>query len=225
MDLQNSFQNIEDMPIDTWHANVRHAGIGEKDLINLSQTIDNNVCQSLSTLCHRCIELEEKAKRGFSISPDEIQGIHNLGISANETLHEVTQAILNNSDDKISDRDIIISICNDIDKLFGVSVKFTCHDQCLPPKDKNREHVIRFIQEALSNAARHSGKFTVNFRIDTNQDYYTYIISDKGGGFDVNSPTKGLGLELMKFNADVLSAEFTIHSNQKGTVVFLKLPR
>ena len=54
--------------------------------------------------------------------------------------------------------------------------------------------------------------------------HLTYRISDKGKKFDVTTIRKGMGMNLMEFNADELDGEFEIKSCEEGTTVFLKLP-
>lgn len=195
-----------------------------EDLHFISQSIHNNIGQYLSALSLRCAELKEKAKLQTEIKLDEICGIHNLCITAEETLHNFAKSILHEHNANSSDRAIILSLCHNIKKLFNISVKSKLVNSFLPVNIQNREYVIRFIQEALINAAKHSKVCSVELKISTSGNQITYSISDKGCGFDVTSVTNGLGLKLLKFNAEKLGADFNIISNYKGTTIHLKLP-
>jgi len=203
----------------------RYAEYDEGELKKISQTIHNNIGQYLSALSLRCAELEEKVKMQVSINLEDMNGIHNLSILASESLHEFTQSMLWKENKNISDRDILLSLCRNVEMIFGITIKKNIDDSCLPSSILDRGHVIRFIQEALTNAAKHSKKKEVDLWIECRTDHLTYLISDKGSGFNVSAAKKGLGLKLMEFNAYELAAEFDIKSDHKGTNISLKIPK
>jgi two-component system sensor histidine kinase UhpB len=86
--------------------------------------------------------------------------------------------------------------------------------------------VYRVAQEALSNAARHSGAKRVEVRLRrTEADGVLLEVSDDGRGFAFDESERGLGIGGMRERALLIGAELTIESRpDKGTTVRLAVP-
>ncbi|MFP5325974.1 MAG: sensor histidine kinase, partial [Acidimicrobiia bacterium] len=82
----------------------------------------------------------------------------------------------------------------------------------------------RIVQEALTNAARHSGAGTVKVNVDLECDGALIVaIKDDGGGLpDRISP--GVGLTSMRERAEDIGGSLTISSDPSGTWVRAVLP-
>jgi hypothetical protein len=202
-----------------------YAALREKELKSTAQTIHNDLGQYLSALSLRCAEMEVRIKKGEILAREDIESIHTLCISATDSLRQLVQSILWRAGDAISDAHIIQCICNTIEKAFGVVIKAHIPEVFFPRGIFEREHILKFIQEALTNSAKHSGVPEVSLNIECTSEYFSYIISDKGCGFDVSQAGKGLGLKMMQFNAEELAAEMNITSGCDGTTVTLLIPR
>ncbi len=85
--------------------------------------------------------------------------------------------------------------------------------------------LYRFMQEAVTNAVRHSGGQRVRARVDWREDRrLTVEISDDGGGFDVAAPRTGKGLRNLEFRAGQLGGTLQIEARPQGTRVRLETP-
>jgi two-component system, NarL family, sensor histidine kinase UhpB len=86
--------------------------------------------------------------------------------------------------------------------------------------------VYRVAQEALSNAARHSGAGRVAVRLDrTKAGGVALEVSDDGRGFAFDESERGLGIGGMRERALLIGAELTIESRPgRGTTVRLDVP-
>jgi signal transduction histidine kinase len=88
-------------------------------------------------------------------------------------------------------------------------------------------HTFRVVQEALNNAARHSGTKVAEIEMVFSPDSLAVTIRDFGRGMP---PTKkgtqpGLGLIAMRERAELLNAKIEISSvPNAGTTVTLVLP-
>lgn len=86
--------------------------------------------------------------------------------------------------------------------------------------------VYRIVQEALANAARHSGAPVAHVSISARDRHLRVLISDEGCGFDPRAAVDpGIGLAGMYERAELLGGSLWIQSaHGQGTSVTLDLP-
>ena len=89
-------------------------------------------------------------------------------------------------------------------------------------------HLYRIAQEAVTNAARHSGASVVTVRLSSADDHVRLTISDDGKGLPA-CPSRqtgtGMGLRIMEFRARMIHAQFAIERTRRGgTRVSCRLP-
>lgn len=86
--------------------------------------------------------------------------------------------------------------------------------------------VYRIVQEALANAARHSGAPVANVWIRSRADHLTVVIADEGIGFNPAATVDpGIGVAGMYERAELLGGRLSIQSAAgRGTRVSLDLP-
>jgi two-component system, NarL family, sensor histidine kinase UhpB len=85
--------------------------------------------------------------------------------------------------------------------------------------------IYRVAQEALVNAARHSGASRVEVSLEKHDSRVCLIVSDNGSGFAFAEEGKGLGLSGMRERALLVGGSLDIDSSPgKGTIVKLAVP-
>jgi signal transduction histidine kinase len=86
--------------------------------------------------------------------------------------------------------------------------------------------LYRTVQEALTNASRHSRASCVNIEVDREADTLRCLISDDGVGFDIASNGGGgLGLKGMRERLSAVDGTLQITSSPgNGTQIRLRLP-
>jgi signal transduction histidine kinase len=84
--------------------------------------------------------------------------------------------------------------------------------------------VYRLVQEALSNAARHSGGSVVRVEVAENDDAIVVCVADNGHGFDPASTAGGFGLRGMRERVELAGGWMTIDSSPDGCAVRARLP-
>lgn len=86
--------------------------------------------------------------------------------------------------------------------------------------------ILRVIQEALANAARHSGASGADVWVDRNATQLLVRVVDEGRGFDRDATSaSGIGLAGMQERARLLGGELTVESAPgSGTRVTMSVP-
>ncbi|MCK8826098.1 ATP-binding protein [Fuchsiella alkaliacetigena] len=91
--------------------------------------------------------------------------------------------------------------------------------------------VYRIIQEALTNAFRHSNAANISVIIEVRNKELNIIIEDDGCGFNLNEAMsnkqnkKSLGLFGMQERAELLDGELIIETEKNiGTTIYVKIP-
>ncbi len=89
-----------------------------------------------------------------------------------------------------------------------------------------RVETYRIVQEALANAARHSGADGARVTLERDLNELLITVTDEGVGFDPADPTHaGIGLAGMSERAELIGAGLTIESRPgHGTRVLLRIP-
>jgi two-component system sensor histidine kinase UhpB len=85
--------------------------------------------------------------------------------------------------------------------------------------------IYRVAQEALVNAARHSGATRIEVSLENHGATVTLLVTDNGSGFAFADESKGLGLSGMRERALLVGGTLQIDSRPgKGTTVKLEVP-
>jgi signal transduction histidine kinase len=85
--------------------------------------------------------------------------------------------------------------------------------------------LLRVLQEALSNTARHSRARKVEVRLTLEGEFVMLDVTDDGVGFDADADTFGFGLAGMRERLTALGGQLLLESNPgEGTTVTAALP-
>ena len=88
-------------------------------------------------------------------------------------------------------------------------------------------HAYRVAQEAVANAAAHSGATEMVIRLTEDNQNVILQIDDNGRGFDAEAENRlGLGIAIMKYRAHAIAGKLRIDTSRDGgTSVMLVLPK
>lgn len=117
----------------------------------------------------------------------------------------------------------IIELCQSTENIFNIS----CEIKIVPGfmvKKNDEIHVFRIIQEAISNAVKHSNCNLIRVSISLIKKKYYVKIIDDGIGFNVTASKNGLGLIIMKNRAKMFSSNLNVESKiNSGTQITFKI--
>ena len=85
-------------------------------------------------------------------------------------------------------------------------------------------HLFMIIQEAVSNAVRHSEASSISIRQERVDDRIRIIVEDDGVGITSLHDVKGMGLKIMHYRAERIGAKLTVQPGElRGTQIIVTL--
>jgi signal transduction histidine kinase len=116
-----------------------------------------------------------------------------------------------------------------IEEAKRINASGICHvsinskeDVFLPQAEKNI--LFRLLQEFIQNSLKHASCRKININIGKENEMLKVTAIDDGKGFDMATPSKGIGLQNMKRRAEQLNAAFKLESKSgEGTTLVLQL--
>ncbi len=112
-------------------------------------------------------------------------------------------------------------------KQTGITTKVAIHGVPARITGQPATHCFRIVQEALNNAAKHSGTKTALVDMTFSADMLTLKVQDFGCGLpETRKPSqRGLGLIAMRERAELLGGKVSVHSEPgEGTTLTLEIP-
>jgi len=94
---------------------------------------------------------------------------------------------------------------------------------------ENELHMLRIVQEALSNVRKHAFATFVKVSLKINNRVLVLKIKDNGKGFDLDSDTlesySKFGVGMMQERAEIIGADFQLKSAlNQGTKIIIRMP-
>jgi NarL family two-component system sensor histidine kinase YdfH len=145
------------------------------------------------------------------------------------TLHEARRAIQALRASVLDRQDLEEAISREVD-LFVATTSISCRYEVdvdsmdVPPE--TAQHILRIVQESLSNVTRHSQAHQVEVRLEQMDDNIRVAVHDDGVGFDPAVEHEGFGLAGMQERAAQIGGELQVVSSAGGgTTVELTMLR
>jgi DNA-binding LacI/PurR family transcriptional regulator/signal transduction histidine kinase len=107
----------------------------------------------------------------------------------------------------------------------AAALVFETEGDCRGSSPDRRLQMFRIVQEAVTNAIRHSGTDVVRIGLVRDADGgLTATVTDFGSGLAARSSRKGLGLSIMRYRADAAGLELKLETLAPGLRVVCRWP-
>ncbi len=180
---------------------LEHLKTMQGEQLNLSRDLHDGVAQNLAAL-KIYLEKEDLSKSKFY---------------AKQALNEIRYMIGSSAIDYLEDFETMVrDICTAFEANFGITTKvYIASDRIFALDKSTASHLMRILQEALSNISRHSDATEVEVKIIDGIDDFRFIISDNGRDFDESlvgtknrtDSVKHYGLGNIKKRAELIGAK------------------
>ena len=198
----------------------------------VAQEIHDSIGGSLAAIK---FALEEKLESMEQNPSPEVISIEKVISQVDETIEESRRISARLRPSLLDDLGLLATIswfCREFEKLHP---HIQTEQQLEVAEDEIPEMlkvvVYRILQEAMSNAAKHSDARRIRLHLAKIDNRIEFSVTDDGGGFDPeevgheSTLTKGFGLSGMRDRAMLCNGKFDIESKKgKGTMVHISLP-
>jgi two-component system, NarL family, sensor histidine kinase UhpB len=213
--------------MDRLEAERRRAGSAalqaqEEERARVARDLHDEVNQSLTGLLLRLEAAREAAAPELEAELDETKAL------ANQAMRELLTLARQLRPTALDDLGLAAAVAGQVEQLGRgeVETEFATEGNLSDLGDDAQLVVYRVAQEALSNAARHSGAGHVGVRLRRRDDGGVELeVTDDGRGFAFDESEGGLGIAGMRERALLIGGELTIESRPgRGTTVRLVVP-
>ncbi|HEX6666124.1 MAG TPA: sensor histidine kinase [Solirubrobacterales bacterium] len=194
----------------------------EEERTRVARDLHDEVNQSLTGLLLRLEAVREAAP------PELEQELAETKSLANQAMRELLSLARQLRPTALDDLGLTAAVGGQVEQVGRgeIEADFAVEGDFSDLSDDDQLVVYRVAQEALSNAARHSGADRVEVRMHRREDGGVALeVADDGRGFAFDESEGGLGIGGMRERALLVGGELTIESRPgRGTTVRLTLP-
>jgi NarL family two-component system sensor histidine kinase YdfH len=148
---------------------------------------------------------------------------------ARTTLREARRAIHALRPEILEHSDLRAALGREADQFtasHGIPCEFEASVGSVDPPPETAQDILRFVQEGLSNVARHAQATRATVRIEQGDAEIRVTVADDGIGFGPSAPPGSLGMTGMRERAARLGGELSVQSSiGGGTRVALVMPQ
>jgi two-component system sensor histidine kinase UhpB len=194
----------------------------EEERARVARDLHDEVNQSLTGLLLRLEAAREAA-------PPELEAeLAETRVLANQAMRELLSLARQLRPTALDDLGLVAAVGGQVEQLARgeIAAGFEADGDFSDLSDDAQLVVYRVAQEALSNAARHSGAGRVEVRLRRlGDDGVELTVADDGRGFAFDESERGLGIAGMRERALLIGGALTIESRPgRGTTVRLTVP-
>jgi two-component system, NarL family, sensor histidine kinase UhpB len=193
----------------------------EEERARVARDLHDEVNQSLTGLLLRLEAARSAAPPGLEPELAETKSL------ANQAMRELLDLARNLRPTALDDLGLAAAIAGLVERLGEGEITGTAaiDGDFADLGDDAQLVVYRVAQEALSNAARHSGAANIAVTMRRDAAGVELAVADDGRGFSFDEADRGLGIDGMRERALLVDGELTIESRpDAGTTVRLTIP-
>jgi signal transduction histidine kinase len=197
----------------------------EQERSRIARELHDDIAQRLTMLTLQHEELENNAG-----NDDLRTGIQELRKQVLELLTNVHTMSHQLHSSKLEHLGLLVaakSFCAEFREREKVEIDFRSHDLPTGVPPETSLCLFRILQQALNNAAKHSGVKQFEVKLWAASDEIHLMVSDFGKGFDVGTALmgRGLGLTSMKERMRLVDGTLSIDSQpNRGTTIHACVP-
>lgn len=200
----------------------------EEERSRVARELHDGLNQKLAMLC---VELDEFSQTYRNVRlRQQLTSVSQKLQEASAEVHQLSHRLHPSKLDHLGLLPAVKSLCRDLSGRRGLHIEFVSNHVSDGLGKLDRESALcayRIVQEALSNAIKHSGATTVRVQLKCQKRVLHLFITDSGQGFNVEAAKlKGrLGLISMEERLRLANGRLIIRSEpHRGTQIEARIP-
>lgn len=199
----------------------------EQERTRIGRELHDDISQRLAMLTVEVDDLDEHFPASTSERKQRLARIRQRLVDISDGVQSLSQQLYSPHLDFIGLAAAMRRFCRDFAQSQKVDIQFEADKIDRTPAPDVSLCLLRVLQEALHNAAKHSQvrRFAVRLACSTNE--LDLQVSDRGAGFDLESALKsgGIGLSSMLERVGLINGTISIDSEPlRGTTIRVRAP-
>jgi signal transduction histidine kinase len=202
--------------------------VSNRTMQAIGQDLHDDICQHLVGISMLAAVAEETSATTGNVSADSIREMRDLLESAVSRLRQFARTLYPPG----LEAQGLVSALEDLVEsqrhtAGAISISFQVEGDCRVDDPGRALQLYRIVQEALSNALRHSGSEVVLLRLFRKREVLVAEVRDFGRGLGLDSAMtgQGMGMRIMRYRADSIGALLDVHDIEPGVCVSCTLER
>lgn len=199
----------------------------EEERSRVARELHDNISQRIAVLSIGLEQVGQQILAGAGNLHSRIQSLSAETQEISTELHRVSYQLHPSKLDHLGLVSAVKSFCGEVGALHGLPIKFRQEGFPAQLSKDITLCLFRIVQEALHNAAKHSGAPAVQVLLEKTDQSVRLTVSDTGCGFDTESSkmTSGLGFVSMRERLRLVGGQLSIHSRpSEGTQIEVTVP-
>ncbi|HEU4725249.1 MAG TPA: MASE1 domain-containing protein [Candidatus Eisenbacteria bacterium] len=198
---------------------------GESERLRLGRDLHDDLGQLLTGISFLASAAERKLSAQARVESDDVREIRHLVQEAISKTRLLSLGLTPVSLGTGGLRTAVQELAAMTERVFGVACALSYDESIVVDRALAATNLYRIVQEAISNAVRHAGGTRIDISLTLADEMLTLVIRDDGTGLaNGGSEREGLGLNIMKYRAEVLGGTLEVESDGEGTTVRCVVP-
>lgn len=197
----------------------------ENERYRISRDLHDEVGQRMTGLIFELRTIKESLLNERNISINVIDNLIRNFETVLKHIRQIFYQLHPPSLDKVELPLVLEAFCSTFEETNQIKVDFSCQQEFPSLPEAYAIAIYRFIQEGLTNIAKHSHACSAWVSLDYSDNEISILMEDDGQGFDTKNSREGLGLQGIRERFFPLDGNIEIESTiGKGTQLSGILP-
>jgi signal transduction histidine kinase len=219
--LEEAMRVSDELAREVRHLETEIREISQREHERIGHDLHDGLGQELTGVSLLLKSLEDAIERDAPQLRARVHSVRDMVEQSISTARSLAQGLSPVHLDRDGFAGALEQLAASSEALYGIPVRFACHaNRALPAQLAGAPDLYRIAQEAVRNAARHSGASEIRVELVIDDDQLSILVEDDGQGIaKTASPNRGMGLKIMRYRASIVGASLEIGERDGGGTV------
>jgi PAS domain S-box-containing protein len=199
----------------------------EQERTRIARELHDDVCQRMTLLAIDLDQLGKSLPEGAAEARGRVRELNDAVAELGGDIQGISHRLHSSKLEYLGIAGAARAFCRELSGQLGAPIEFVHENVPTQLRDGVALNLFRVLQEALTNAVKHSGAGQCQVSLLGTADALILDVVDDGRGFDVDAAlgSQGLGLVSMRERLNLIQGQLTIDSKPEyGTTVRATVP-